>query len=91
MFFIQAKQAFSLNFAAKKRESFEFTLTRIGRKANSSSYIYRNFIVAEFGLNRNKKSQNERASVCDSCCSNRLLYCINLRCCFGFRKGSRLF
>lgn len=64
-YFLQAKQAFSLNFAAKKRESFE--------------------------LNGNKKSQNERKSICDSCCSNRLLYCINLRCCFDFRKGFRLF
>jgi hypothetical protein len=63
--FLQAKQAFSLNFAAKKRESFE--------------------------LARNKKSQNERMSVCDSCCSNKQRYCINLRCCFGFRRGSRLF
>ena len=44
--FLQAKQVFSLNFAAKKRESFE--------------------------LNRNKKSQNEPVSVCDSCCSNKL-------------------
>lgn len=35
LYFIRLKQAFSLNFAAKKRESFEFTPTRINGKINS--------------------------------------------------------
>ena len=48
--FLQAKQAFSLNFAAKKRESFEFALTRIGFIANSSSYIFTSIALTEIGL-----------------------------------------